>query len=111
MTAAQPTAVKRAAADHAKLLAQQQAEDDMRWLMADERGRRLVWEWLGGLFHTTHTGEALSSAFREGERNAALKLHAQVMTHAPAQFVRMLAEAQTKPVRISPGGVSTVPTP
>lgn len=95
----QDTAEKRAALEHAKLLAQQQVEDDTRWLMADPRGRRLVWGWLaaGGLFRSTYTGEALSGAFAEGQRNAAIMLHAQVMQHAPEQFLHMLAEAQAKP--------------
>lgn len=90
------TAAKRASADHAKLLAQQQEEDDVRWLLGDPRGRRLVWGWLsdGGIFRSTYTGEALSAAFNEGQRNAAIKLHAQVMHHAPEQFIRMLVEAQ-----------------
>lgn len=97
----QPTADARAKADHTKLVLQQQDEDDMRWLMADERGRRLVWNWLGdaGLFRSSYTTDALAMAFNEGQRNRGLALQAQVMQHAPEQFIRMLAEAQ------SPGGV------
>lgn len=96
MSQAESTAAKRAVADRAKLLAQQQEEDDVRWLLSDPRGRRLVWGWLseGGIFRSTYTGEALSGAFNEGQRNAAIKLHAQVMHHAPEQFIRMLVEAQ-----------------
>lgn len=82
-----------------KTLAEQQHEDDTRWLMGDPRGRRLVWRWLadGGLFRASFiAGDSHATAFREGERNAALRLHAQVMQHAPEQFVRMLAEAQAE---------------
>lgn len=90
---------KREAAELARKLREQQEEDDFRWLLADERGRRIVWNLLGegGIFRASYTGEAISSAHREGERNAALKLHAKVMQHAPQQFVRMLAEAITTP--------------
>lgn len=86
---------KRDQAELKKLLAQQQIEDDTRWLMADERGRRLVWGWLAdaGIFRSTYTGEAHSGAFAEGQRNMGLKLQAQVMQHCPEQFVRMLAES------------------
>jgi hypothetical protein len=91
-----PVAERRAEADHVKLVAQQQEEDDMRWLMASERGRRLVWQWLGeaGLFRSSYSNDPVAMAFREGERNRALVLQAQVMKHAPEQFIRMLAEAQ-----------------
>lgn len=97
----EPTADKRVKADHNKLVAQQQDEDDMRWLMADERGRRLVWNWLAdaGLYRSSYAVEPIVMAFNEGQRNRGLALHAQVMHHAPEQFIRMLAEAQ------SPGGV------
>lgn len=86
----------RADAEFQKLLDRQREEDDMRWLMGDERGRRLVWQWLdwAGLFRTSYAPEALAIAFAEGQRNMGLRLHAQVMEHAPQQFVRMLAEAQ-----------------
>jgi len=100
------TAARRAAAEHQKLILQQQAEDDTRWLMADARGRRLVWQWLSdaGLFRSTYTGEALSAAFNEGQRNQGLKLHAQVMRHTPEQFIRMLAEAQAGGAHTAAGG-------
>lgn len=92
---------KRAAAELAKQRQQQQDEDDMRWLMGDERGRRLMWNWLGdaGLFRSSYATDPIVMSFKEGERNRGLAMQAQVMTHAPEQFIRMLAEAQ------SPGGV------
>lgn len=99
------TAKKREAADHARLLAQQQAEDDMRWLMGDPRGRRIVWDLLAeaGIFRSTYTGDAISSAFNEGQRNAGIKLQARVMQHCPEQFVRMLVESM-QPGRAHNGG-------
>jgi hypothetical protein len=97
----QSTAQARASADHAQMVREQQDEDDMRWLMADERGRRLIWHWLGdaGIFRSSYNADALTMAFNEGQRNRGLAIQAQVMRHAPEQFILMLAEAQ------SPGGV------
>lgn len=87
---------RRAKAEHEALLAKHQEEGDVQWLMGDERGRRLVWRWLGeaGLFRTSYSAEGLAMAFNEGQRNQGLRLQALVMEHAPHQFVRMLAEAQ-----------------
>lgn len=84
------------AREFAKMVADQQLEDDMRWLMGDGRGRRLVWRWLGdgGIFRPSFTGDALQTAFREGERNRALALLADVMQCCPEQWIRMQAEAQ-----------------
>ena len=91
-------AKQRAQIDQARQLKQQQAAADLQWLMADERGRRLMWGWLAdaGVFRSTYTGEALSGAFNEGQRNAGLRLHAAVMQHCPEQFVSMLAESVAK---------------
>lgn len=99
--------IDREKAEHEALLAQQREEDDVRWLMNSERGRRLVWQWLAdaGLFRTSYVGDALAIAFAEGQRNQGLKLHALVMQHAPNQFIRMLAEAQ------APSGAHTAPPP
>ena len=97
----QSTDKARAAAEHAQMVREQQDEDDMRWLMGDERGRRLIWHWLGdaGLFRSSYHADALTMAFNEGQRNRGLAMQAQVMKHSPEQFIRMLAEAQ------APGGV------
>jgi hypothetical protein len=43
-------------------------------------------------FNSSFTGEALSMAFREGERNIGLMLTAQVMKAAPNEFIQMLKE-------------------
>ena len=87
---------RRAAVEFDKMVAQQQAEDDMRWLMGDERGRRLMWQWLSeaGLYRTSYSPDSMAMAYREGERNRGLVMFAAVMQHTPEQFIRMLAEAQ-----------------
>lgn len=70
--------------------------DDLLWLMSDKRGRRYVWRLLqrAGIYTTTFTGEALSSAFKEGERNQGLKVLSEVMEHCPERFSEMQKEAR-----------------
>lgn len=43
-------------------------------------------------FSTSFTGEPLSMAFKEGERNIGLMLTAQIMKAAPDEFILMLKE-------------------
>lgn len=72
--------------------------DDTAWsnLLAERWGRRIVWRQLAacGVFRTTFTGEALSSAFQEGQRAAGLAILARVMEIAPAALPLMQAEAE-----------------
>lgn len=43
-------------------------------------------------FSTSFTGEPLSMAFKEGERNIGLMLTSQIMKAAPDEFILMLKE-------------------
>ena len=43
-------------------------------------------------FNTSFTGEALSMAFKEGERNIGLMITSQIMKTSPNEFVLMLTE-------------------
>lgn len=89
----------QAAAEKARKaqLAAQTEIDDLLWLMSDKRGRRIVWRLLGesGVFRSTFTGEALSSAFEEGKRNQGLQLMAAINQHCPERFSEMQKEART----------------
>lgn len=72
--------------------------DDFRWLMAHAQGRRIVWRYLaaGGVFRTTHVFGDINgrdSALNEGRRQIALQLLDDVMTHAPAQYGKMVDES------------------
>lgn len=81
-------------ADLQRRLAAQTLADDTRWLMADPRGKRLVRQWLAdaGVSRTTFVvGDTHASAFNEGMRNFGLKMQAQVIEHAQADYLRMLA--------------------
>ena len=61
---------------------------DLKWLMADPRGRRIVRGLLerSGVFRSSFTGDAMGTSFREGERNVGLGLLALVTKHAPERL-------------------------
>lgn len=74
-----------------------QQASDVRRLMAEEWGRRLMWTWLefGGAHRLTFTaGQPDQTAFNEGVRNFGLMLLASVMEHAPEQWLAMQQEAK-----------------
>jgi hypothetical protein len=75
-------------------LAQQTEIDDLLWLMGDKRGRRFVWRQLAeaGVFQVTFTGEALSGAFKEGQRSRGLSLLASISQHCPGRYSEMQRE-------------------
>lgn len=67
---------------------------DLQWVMADKRGRRVMHRQLeaAGVYRLSHTGEALSSAFNEGQRNRGLALLAELNAHCPDEYLLMLKE-------------------
>lgn len=67
---------------------------DIKWLLADERGRRLFWRWMSeaGVFRSSFTGNS-ETFFREGERNRGLKLLDDLNAHAPEAYALMQQEA------------------
>ena len=74
-------------------LKRQLAENDFKWLMGHEQGRRIVWGILdlAGVFRSSYTGDA-ETFFREGQRNIGLILLAQINEHCPAQYAQMVDE-------------------
>lgn len=75
-------------------LAEQTAVSDMQWLMGDVRGRRFVHRLLerAGIYRLTFTGDALSSAFNEGQRNSGLRLMNELLQHCPKRLSEMQRE-------------------
>lgn len=63
-------------------------------IMSTQGGREWMYSLLGSChcFNSSFTGEALTMAFREGERNVGLMLTAQIMNASPKEFVLMLEE-------------------
>jgi len=82
-----------AQAAEARRLAKLEIED-FQWLMSDKRGRRIVWRLLesAGVFRSSHTGNALHTAFNEGQRSEGLKVFAMATAHASASYAKMAQE-------------------
>lgn len=70
--------------------------DALRWLMADPRGRLLMWERLSdaGVFRSSFVDCPERTAFNEGRRALGLRDLGQIMRDCPEQYARMAAEAQ-----------------
>lgn len=96
MSAAEHEPAARSEKAKTAQLARQTEIDDLLWLMSDKRGRRYVWRLLerAGIYHPTFTGEALSSAYKEGQRNQGLKVLGEVIEHCPERFSEMQKEAR-----------------
>lgn len=84
----------RQAAKLARLVDQQQREF-ITGLMGTIPGRAWVWSILESchIFATSHTANALNTAFYEGERNIGLRILNDVMAACPDQYVVMTREA------------------
>jgi hypothetical protein len=98
-----PTDIKaqqRAARDEQERqrIAKENEAADYQWLLSTDRGRRMVWNWLGdyGVFRTSFNSSGSITAFNEGQRNAGLRLITAVMEHAPEMFPVMQAEAKKR---------------
>ena len=74
--------------------AQQIEIDDVKWLMSNTKGRRIVYRLLeqAGVYRLSFNTNALSMAFNEGARNSGLRLLHQVSTHCPERYAEMLNE-------------------
>ena len=80
--------------DEAEATADALTEDsDLRWLIGDPRGRRIARRYLdrSGIFRLSFTGDAVGTAFREGERNAGLLFLGRLMRAAPETAARIIA--------------------
>lgn len=68
---------------------------DWQWLMAQKRGRRLVWRLLEltGLYRTSFTGNS-ETFFREGKRHVGLEIISKLTTYASDDYAKMFAESK-----------------
>ena len=97
LDAGYPRLVERA--EKAARSARLQRDQALRWLMADRRGRAIVWSLLGraGVFRSSMAPSSELTAFNEGGRDLGLWLLADIMRLCPANYALMQSEAQTKP--------------
>lgn len=79
-------------AEQKQLAARQEAED-LKWLMADKRGRRFMWAMLErtGIYRSSFTGNS-ETFFREGQRNVGLALMDRLMSICPERYAEMIKE-------------------
>ena len=79
--------------------ARKQEVADFTWLMADPRGRRIVWRQLAaaGVFQSSFDPTAMNMAFNEGRRSEGLRLLAQVMELCPDLYPIMMKEQSQCP--------------
>jgi hypothetical protein len=63
--------------------------------MQDPHGRKYIYDLLAsvGIYSTTFSANALTMAFREGERNIGLRLVADLTEASPELYLMMLKEA------------------
>lgn len=87
-------AAKKDDLDRAQM--RQDAEDaDLRGIMSEAHGRRFVWRELGrcGLHAQTYSPNNSEHCFRAGERNAAIRLQADIIRVCPELYLEMQHEA------------------
>lgn len=67
---------------------------DLRWLMKQKRGRRMMMRMLelSGVYRTSFSENALTMAFNEGNRNPGLYWLNQIHQHCSEQYTAMLQE-------------------
>lgn len=75
-----------------------QDAQDFKWLMADSRGRRLVWKQLEAarVFHPVYDPKPIPMAFNEGRRQHGLSLLERINTLCPHLYQVMVAENTTQ---------------
>jgi hypothetical protein len=84
-----------------KVTDQQRQDFDvaLRWVLADERGRRVLWQLLldGRLFEQSYLGDAEAAVFNEGRRSLGLQWWDRVERADPGYCIRMMIENLKEP--------------
>lgn len=72
----------------------EQAIEDLKWLMSDKRGRRIMWDLLAltGVFRNPFKGERNATDFRCGEMNIGHVYLGDINLHAPERYNQMVQE-------------------
>ena len=89
-------AIDRAKADREvrDRLAKETEESDLKWLMSNKRGRRIIWRLLdhSGVFRLSFNTNAMQMAFAEGNRNYGNRTLAMIHALCPEQYPTMVKE-------------------
>lgn len=80
--------------DAANKLARENEGSDIRWLMGNKRGRRIVWRLLdqSGVFRLSFNSNSMQMAFNEGNRNFGNRTLALINTLCPELYMTMVKE-------------------
>lgn len=72
------------------------ADQDLDNVMSTESGRRFIWNLLAeaGVFKSSFTGDNNATNFKEGQRNAGLRVFSRVMDICPDKYLVMAKEAK-----------------
>ena len=90
----QQAAREKKANDEKRKLSRAREKAVLTRLMSDRDGREFVWNFLSE-FHMFSTSFAVDShvtAFREGERNVALRFSSMILDAAPGSYMKMMQE-------------------
>ena len=79
-------------------IADRQRREVIGQIMSTAPGRAWLWDRLSSchVFHTTFNGDALASAFQEGQRSVGLALLADILAHCPDQYIQAMREANER---------------
>lgn len=70
--------------------------NDMEWVLSDERGRRFVW-WLleeAGVYSSSYDGTSEGTIFNEGNRVLGLKVLERIHEISPEKYLQMIKERE-----------------
>ncbi len=75
-------------------LARENEEADIKWLMGNKRGRRVLWRLLdqAGVFRSSFNTNAMAMSFAEGNRNYGLRMLALIHSQCPELYPTMMKE-------------------
>ena len=76
-------------------IANENEETDVKWLMGNKRGRRIMWRLLdqSGVFRLSFNSNSMTMAFNEGQRNFGNRMLAMIHSLCPELYPTMVKEA------------------
>jgi len=75
-------------------LVRENEEADLKWLMSNKRGRRIIWRLLdqAGVFRLSFNTNSMAMAFAEGNRNFGNRTLSLIHSHCPELYPQMVKE-------------------
>lgn len=72
----------------------ERADNELRFVMADARGRRFVWQLLAdaGIYRSSFAPDPLVMAHAEGKRDTGLRLLDRILRVAPGDYLKAQEE-------------------